>query len=221
MQTYYLRPRKGGARLALAICGTALLGLVAASSSSGALNIKWYSFNNGSCATRVDPVTTIFYYNAYAPWTNKHIPHHGVFVNDVTYEGSVEPLQYFWDAGWCTPLWGAWASASAIASSRYHVRFREGHYYDATYGNFSLSTPHHEVRYGCGHVVDPTVNGWSGFDEGRLKLANTMAPPHYSFYQTVGNSAQMTQCNGALAGSNGVERYIRIDTLSGPTLRRH
>jgi hypothetical protein len=194
--------------------------LVAASSSAGALNIKWYSFNDGSCSKRVDPVTTIFFYNAYAPWVNRHIPHHGVWVNDVTYEGSVEPLQYFWDANWCTPLWGAWASASALAGSRYHVRFREGHYVDPVYTNFSLSTPHHETRQSCGHVVDPTVNGWSGFDQGRKELANTMAAPagpHYSYYQYVGNAMQMTQCNGALAGSNGQERYTRIDTLDGPS----
>jgi hypothetical protein len=193
------------------------LGLVAASASSAALNIKWYSFKDSGCTQSVDPVTTIFWYNGYQTYVQKHIPHHGVWVYDVQFEASVEPLQYFWDNGYCNGNWGSFASAYANASARYHVRFREGHYPDSSYFWFSMATPHHETSQGCGHVVDPTVNGWSGFDEGRAKLANTMAGPHYSYYQTIGNSALKTQCNGAQAGSNGVERYTRIDTLNGPT----
>jgi hypothetical protein len=203
--------------IAAALAAALLTALAVSASASAALDIKWYSFNDLYCTNRVDPVTTIFYYQAYAPYVNVHIPHHGLWTQDVQYEGSVEPLQRFWDAGYCTPQWGAFASAAAWESSRYHVRFREGHYADATFWYFSLATPHHETRQGCGHVVDPTSGGWSGFDEGRRALANTMAGPHYSFYQYVGNSALMTQCNGALAGSNGEARYTRIDTLNGPT----
>jgi hypothetical protein len=168
----------------------------------------------------VDPVTTIFWYNAYQEWVNRHIPHHDVFDQDVTYEGSIDPPQNFWDAGYCTMQWGAWASHWALSDSRFHVRFRDGHYTDPTFRTFSLATPHKELRKDCGHVVISTnSNGWSGFDEGRMKLDNQMsaAGGHYSYYKYVGNSAQMTQCNGTVAGSNGQARYIRIDTETGAT----
>jgi hypothetical protein len=199
----------------------AMLGALAAPSAGAAeLNIKWYSFRDQACTQRVDPVTTIFFYNAHQEWVNRHIPHHNVFVLDVQFEGIAEPLQNFWDAGYCTAQWGAWASAYANADSRFHVRFRDGHYTDPTFWTFSIATPHKELRRDCGHAVIATnSSGWSGFDEGRLKLATQMSTSggHYSYYKYVGNSAQMTQCDGTVAGSNGQARYIRIDTEFGPT----
>jgi hypothetical protein len=209
-----------GCRLGLTAVALAACALAAAQSTPAALNIKWWSFSDQSCTRRVDPVTTIFWNNAHQTWVNRHIPHHDVFDQDVQYEGSVDPLQNFWDAGWCTAQWGAWASHWALSDSRFHVRFRDGHYVDPTFRTFSIATPHHEVRRDCGHVVDPTnANGWSGFDEGRRKLAHQMAMqgPHYSYYKFVGNTGMVAQCNGQMAGSNGQARYTRIDTETGPT----
>lgn len=209
--------RKNGVRRSLVTCVLAFAALAAATGAPGALNMKWYSFDDLNCTHRVDPVTVIFFYNGYQTWVNRHIPHHGVWTSDVTYEG-IEKTQKFWDAGYCTQQWGAFASGP-FWETRYHIRFREGHYFDATFGNFSIGTPHHETNVSCGHAVDRTIDGWSGYDKGRRQLANTMAinGPHYSYYKYVGNSALMTQCNGWTAGSNGQARYIRIDSLYGPT----
>jgi hypothetical protein len=202
--------------LAFLLCGATI---AVAQPAQGALNIKWYSFKDSGCVTRVDPVTTIFWWLATNPAVQSHIPHHGGWGLDVQYEAIASDGQWMWDAGWCTFQWGAFADNTAAAPSRFHVRFRAGHYQDPDFVLFALATPHQERRKPCGHEVLPTDGaGLSGFDYGRNRLAQTMGGGgHETYYQYVGNAALMTQCTGAVAGSNGNARYTRIYTENGPT----
>jgi hypothetical protein len=165
-----------------------------------------YTHSTGGCTTadRVDPVGTVFYGGAYAGHTGNSIVTHAGWGNTVA-DG---PGQYFAVSGYCVVQQGSYAD-DHVWNSRNHIRtvWYQGLSYDVSYGWWSPGSPHYEVIVDCGHAVRHTINGTSGYDLARARLANLM--PHTPNYaQNYGNTQTMFQCNGLGAASQGWIRFI-------------
>lgn len=187
--------------------------LVLAGTAGATLRIKWYTFNDSGCTNQVDPITTIFYNYGTEDLVQMHIADHAGW-NPVWF-GSP---QYFWTDETCLQDVNESASAS-FYQSRYHIRVKhceDTYFYPngcddtGTLGIVTISDPHYEDITSCGHAVRETVNGWSGYDQARRKLYNTMYTLHYTYTKYLGNSKLLTQCDGGVANSNGYGRWFEI-----------
>ncbi|HEU6443722.1 MAG TPA: hypothetical protein VFL61_01555 [Gaiellaceae bacterium] len=200
----------------------ALFAAVHSGQASHAINSTLhYSFKNGSCTTenRVDPVTIIFWNLATTDRVNQNINAH----TDLD-AGASPNGQDFGYNGACLAQTVDKSSCSLIACTRFHIRGRQSTTTHATYGTTTQSTPHHEDwvnQYfsGCwpgNHAVDKggveTQGGLpSGFDQGREHILDGFAPAgHVYEINFWGNTQEFPQCDGDLAGSNGVVYYIKI-----------
>jgi hypothetical protein len=178
----------------------------------GTPRIEWYSFDDENCTARVDPITAVFFTRYAIENVQRHVNHHTDW-DDV----NVPSPQYFSTNERCAESTNESAD-DPFFQSRFHIRFKRCDptptYSSCTTPSSSftivLGTPHYEDMVDCAHAVRETVGGWSGFDEGRRKLYNTMYKTHYVFRKYQGNSRQRIQCDNQIAESNGYVRYIRV-----------
>jgi len=209
-----------------AICVASVLLAVATSGhASHAINSTLhYSFSDSSCSTasRVDPVTVVFYNLATTDRVNQNIDAH----TDLDAGASVNP-QNFGVNGVCLGQTVDKSSCAIMACTRWHIRGLQSPVTHATYGSTTQSTPHHEdwvesvFNPGCNilglfgnHAVDKggvSSGMFSGFDQGREHIWDGFsAAGHTGELQYWGNTQEFPQCDGDLAGSNGYVRYIKI-----------
>ncbi|MDQ3822457.1 MAG: hypothetical protein M3321_04360 [Actinomycetota bacterium] len=175
--------------------------LAVASPASADFNSGLYSHDDGGCASRVDPITAVFYVYGTADRSLNHVRNHTGWT-----DGGLGGGQYFASHGVCGPTYG-----EKRGSGGWHIRARKTYDDDVNYGTSTVGTPHHEDIVWCGHAVDKggveTQGGLpSGFDQGRQAIVNAFygAPDHYfGGYQYWGNTQEMRQCDGDPAGSNG------------------
>lgn len=121
-----------------------------------------------------------------------------------------DPSQYVADDG-VSRATEAEVGSGGSREPRYHMRLRQ--ITDTSSGVTSVGTPHHEIYIdGCGHAVDPTVNGISGFDMAKQRLYNLMSPSHtVNRYEQWGNTRSIVQrCTSRGAQSNGWVRAFSI-----------
>jgi hypothetical protein len=192
-------------RVALLMVAAMVTVLVLPVPASSHFEFRMYSRTDSSCNQWSDPVTAVFYGNGDPARVINHIVHHTGW----NFAGG--SAQYFIDHGVCENL-SDQRSSGAIFSTRNHVRIFYTADWDPGFGFTSSATPHFEdiTCGGTNHAVRETVNGWSGFDEGRAQLYNWMSPGHYTWTENWGNTAWMQQCDGQFAYSNGTVRYFWI-----------
>ncbi len=171
-----------------------------------------YTWEDGTpeCLYAVDPVTTAFYGAGDSFRTFNHIEWHtgwGAPVGGIT-----EEPQDFFTHGSCVNYSGERAN-DVSANSRFHIRLRQTLHEDPELGTVSVGSPHWEDVESCGlpkHAVHQTVNGWSGYDEGRYRLYLDLGGAHYTYTTFRGNTIDFEQCDGGWAGSNGNLRWFQI-----------
>ena len=169
-----------------------------------------YSHTGSGCASRVDPVTVVFYHKATAAISANHVRAH------TGWGGGSGGGQYFASHGNC----GATTRhAESGTGTRYHIRMRKTYHEDGTWGTTTTGTPHHEdLVWYCGHAVDKggVDKGeglWSGFDQGRSRIYNALyGKPGHTFgrNQYWGNTQEFKQCDGDYAGSHGQVYWFRM-----------
>jgi hypothetical protein len=178
-----------------------------------------YSHDDGGCASRVDPITFVFFAEATGWRTYNHIRAH------TGWRGDTDANQFFASHGYCRQSY-AEAYNGDSSETRYHVRLRQTAEWDDTYGYTTVATPHYELwaddcSWGGlpGHGVeegsiDNPYDSWSGFDNGREIIWNFMAGTNAHWWQPAtywGNTAEMSQCGGRwYAGSNGKVYWLTI-----------
>lgn len=123
--------------------------------------------------------------------------------------------QYFFDHGGCFQLHAQRASGHA---SRFHVRIR-GQHWDPVLGWAAAAGAHHEdlvlFPIPCGHAVDSSGPGGSGFDQGRDELARRFTGAgHSSSRVWWGNTQSFKQCDGDYAASDGWAALIELHQVN-------
>jgi hypothetical protein len=194
----------------------AFTALLLPASASSHWDIRWYSFENDDCVHIggwVDPVNVIFYYSGTIGLTGNHIEYH-LDWGSPTFSGV--DTQWFKTHETCLEMDDSKASAT-IAQTRYHVRLKENYDFDATLAHATFGTAHFEdiivTDRDCehpNHAVRETVNGWSGYDEARRRMYNSMRFGHESYIAYRGNTRSLLQCDEQEAASNGYARYFHI-----------
>ncbi len=149
----------------------------------------------------VDPVTNVFWDAGSGRLAIDHLEHHTGWRNG---DGSG---QWFTSHERCLQHYAQRASAG-VASSRFHVRVSP--LLDTAPWTYSAGAAHHEDFTYCGHAVDATQGGWSGFDMGRRAVYEAMIGSHEYDYVNYGNTRQFRQCDGDDAGSNGLVGWWRL-----------
>ena len=183
-----------------AVAGTALVALATAGLAAGHFQVALYT--QRSCfGTDVDPITNVFWDAGSGRLAVDHVEHHTGWRNG---DGSA---QWFTSHERCLQHHAQRASAG-ITSSRFHVRVSPT--LDTAPWAYSVGAAHHEDLTYCGHAVDATENGWSGFDMGRRAVYEAMRGTHEYDYVNYGNTRQFRQCDGDYAGSNGIVGWWRI-----------
>ncbi len=179
--------------------------------NGGQPNMGLYTHSTGGCTTsdRVDPVGTVFYGGAYDWYTGNSIVAHAGWGDTVLDAGG---NQTFAVSGYCVTQTGSYADNN-VWNDRNHIRtyWNYNLSYDPSYSWWSPGSPHFEVIVTCGgqtrHAIRQTINGSSGFDLARARLANLM--PHTPNYAVgYGNTQTMWQCTGWGAASQGWIRFI-------------
>jgi hypothetical protein len=175
--------------------------------SSAAAHFELSVYTQRSCfGTDADPVTNVLWDSGSARLATDHVEHHTGWTNE---QGS---QQWFTSHARCHEAFAQRASGGPF-SSRYHVRISPT--LDLDPWTYSAAAAHHEDFTYCGHAVDKTVNGWSGFDAGRRAVYEALRGHHAYSYVNYGNSRQFKQCDGDYAGSNGIVGWWRIQGFSG------
>jgi hypothetical protein len=197
--------------LAVVIGAVAFPGTAAAHFQSGL-----YSHEASDCASRIDPITVVFYGSATAGRTQNHIQYHS------GWGGSSGGGQYFASHGVCGGTTHQ-AYSDCGTCTRFHIRLRKTYHDDATWGTTTTGTPHHEdwIWY-CGHAVDKggVDKGeglQSGFDQGRGKIYSILyGKSGHAFGGTTnwGNTQEFKQCDGDWAGSHGSVYWFHIPNSS-------
>jgi hypothetical protein len=123
--------------------------------------------------------------------------------------------QYFVDHGGCFRLHAQRASAHG---SRFHVRMR-GQHWGPELGWAASAGAHHEdlvlFPLPCGHAVDSSGPGGSGFDQGRDELVLRFASAGHSTSRVWwGNTQSFKQCDGDYAASDGWTALIELHQVS-------
>jgi hypothetical protein len=116
---------------------------------------------------------------------------------------------------------GCYAMHSQRASgqtSRFHVRLR-GQHWDPALGWTTTGDAHHEdlvwFPVACGHAVDSSGPGGSGFDQGRDELERLFADAgHESYRVWWGNTQSFEQCDGDYAASDGWTVFVELHQVS-------
>jgi hypothetical protein len=195
-------------RSLLSGCGLAGLALIATVLllPTGASGFPWFSYpytGNTSCGGAIDPVNLVFDGSAGTPTnTLQEIQGHSGWSNT---SGSAQALYVNGAPGYyvCRRMNGQRASAGST-SSRYHVRV---YGIPGASGRLVAGSAHHEdfVWY-CGHAVDKNGSNGSGFDQGRRQLVNKFqaSGTHSTTGKWWGNTRNFRQCDGDLAGSDGI-----------------
>jgi hypothetical protein len=159
-------------------------------------------YTQSSCfGDDVDPVTNIYWDASTGARATNHVQYHTGWLND---QGSP---QWFTSHERCFEPFAQRASGGVFAS-RFHTRLSP--LLDTTPWWYSAGAAHHEDFTYCGHAVDKTVNGWSGFDEGRHAIYLALLGEHEYDYVNYGNTRQFRQCDGDYAGSDGLVGWWRI-----------
>ena len=177
--------------------------------SPAAAHFELSLYTKRSCSgSEVDPVTNVYWGVGSAAIAANHLEHH------LAWRDTSGSPQVFLSHGACFAAAEQRASGRST-STRYHTRLSG--LLDTTPWEYGAGSAHHEdwVWY-CGHAVDKTVDGWSGFDMGRSAIYQAMrglAHHEYS-YVNYGNTRQFRQCDGDDAGSNGLVGWWRMPDWS-------
>jgi hypothetical protein len=157
----------------------------------------------GTAGNRSDPINVVF--TTWGSWgrTASQIETH---VGWTVTSGST---QSFVDHGGCFQMHAQRASGQG---SRFHVRIR-GQHWDPMLGWTATGDAHHEdlvlFPIPCGHAVDASGPGGSGFDQGRDELVRRFTSAgHSSFRVWWGNTQSCKQCDGDYAASDGWAAFI-------------
>lgn len=158
---------------------------------------------------RVDPVNVVFHgWGTWGRAVSQIESHAG-------WRATTGSAQHFLDHATCRSLH---AQRSSGQASRFHVRLR-GQHPDATLGWTATGDAHHEdlvlLPLPCGHAVDATGPGGSGFDQGREELrARFEAAGHAASRAWWGNTQSFKQCDGDYAGSDGWTVYVELHQVN-------
>lgn len=177
----------------------------------------YYSHKNSDCASRIDPITVVFYEWGTADRSENHIRYHS------GWGGGNGGGQHFASHGVCG---GGTRHAESGCGfcTRYHIRMRKTYHADETLGVTTTGTPHHEdwvpsCKAGLGgHAVDKggVDKGeglQSGFDQGRSRIYSILyGKPGHPFGGTTywGNTQEFKQCDNDWAGSHGAVFWFEM-----------
>jgi hypothetical protein len=200
-----------GRALVLGVC---LAALATPSMLNAHFNSGLYSHKNSDCASRTDPITVVFYGDAWANRALNHVKFH------TGWGGGDGGGQYFASHGICS---AGDKHAESGTFTRYHIRMGRTEDNDPDWGATTTATPHHEDWSNeCnfpigGHAVDKggvdKGDGLqSGFDQGRLRIYQSFTATHHTFAGSVywGNTQEFKQCDDDWAGSHGHVHWWRI-----------
>ncbi len=176
-----------------------LAALANAPPAAGHFQLALYT-QTGCFSSDVDPVTNVFW-DAGGFLATNHLEHHTGWHNG---QGS---SQWFTSHERCFQH-HAQRAGGGLTASRFHARVSP--LLDTAPWSYAAGAAHHERFTYCGHAVDETVNGWSGFDAGRRALYQAMLGTHEYDYVNYGHTRQFRQCDGDYAGSNGIVGWWRI-----------
>jgi hypothetical protein len=182
--------------------------LLASAQPAAAIQSGSYSYSlghqadcdSGSSSGRADPISLIFYYNAWEDYTTNHIRFHTGWGGD---DGADHQL--FRSYGDCYESSDNGSASGGGHDDRYHIRIQIGAQYDATMGNWTAGTPHYEYwDWGCGSglgshfVAGNSPHPPGGFVKARNYIYDQMvgAPYHTgsSTYDYWGNTQHRPQC---------------------------
>ncbi len=161
-------------------------------------------------SNRVDPVNVVFHgWGTWGRAVSQIATHAGWAATSGT-------TQSFADHGNCYPLHAQRASGHA---SRFHLRVR-GQHPDSALGWTATADAHHEdlvLFPPCGHAVDESGPGGSGFDQGRDELVSRFAAAgHATTTVWWGNTQSFEQCDGDYASSDGWTALIELHQVNHP-----
>ena len=166
-------------------------------------------YTHASCPAsfenRVDPINVVF--TGWGTWgrAESQIESHAGWTAT---SGST---QSFVDHATCRAMHTQRASGEG---ARFHARLR-GQHPDAVLGWTATGDAHHEdvvvFPVPCGHAVDSSGPGGSGFDQGRDELAVAFANAgHATERAWWGNTQSFKQCDGDYAASDGWTVFIEV-----------
>ena len=163
----------------------------------------------GTAANRTDPINVVF--TTWGTWgrAESQIEAHAGWTST---SGSPHS---FVDHGGCFSMHTQRASG---LGSRFHMRVR-GQHSDSTLGWVAAAGAHHEdlvlFPIPCGHAVDSSGLGGSGFDQGREELERRLvAAGHSSSRVWWGNTQSFKQCDGDYAASDGWTAFIGLHQVN-------
>lgn len=191
------------AMMAAAVVAGLFGGAILPGSAGAHFDSGLYSHENSGCASRVDPIGTVFFDDGATGNAQTHI------WQDAGWGGTIlEDEQYFASHGVCRLQDGANADGDVL-DDRNHIRLRQTGDSDASLGVTTVGTPHEELR-DCSsgsHRVTP-----NGFANGREALLDFMWMDHPGYYYSYwGNTQPMSQCDSFVATGDGVVAYIPIN----------
>jgi hypothetical protein len=163
-----------------------------------------------TASNRVDPINVVF--TDWGTWgrTVSQIESHA------GWRATSGSTQFFADHGGCYTMHAQRASGEG---SRFHVRVR-GQHADSSLGWIATGGAHHEdvvlFPVPCGHAVDSSGPGGSGFDQGRDQLERSFAVAGGHLVERLwwGNTQSFRQCDGDYAASDGWTAFIELHQVS-------
>lgn len=160
-------------------------------------------------SNRADPVNVVF--TSWGTWGRaaSQVETHAGWTSTT---GSSQTLV---DHGGCGPMHAQRASG---LGGRFHVRIR-GQHQDPALGWVAVAGAHHEdlvlVPLPCGHAVDSSGPGGSGFDQGRDELERRLvAAGHLASRAWWGNTQSFKQCDGDYAASDGWVVFVALHQVN-------
>lgn len=194
------------AMMAAAVVAGLLGGAILPAAASAHFDSGLYSHKLNDCASRVDPIGTVFFDNGTIGNAQTHI------WQDAGWGGTViEDKQYFASHGVCRLQDGANADGW-VENDRNHIRLKQTAESDPTLGVTTVGTPHEERRDCSGGIGSHRVTP-NGFANGREALLDFMWMDHPGYYYSYwGNTQPMSQCDEFVATGDGVVAYIPIDS---------
>jgi len=169
-------------------------------------------YTHGSCPARtenrVDPINVVFH--SWGTW-GRAVSQIESHLGWTTTSGT---SQSFVEHGKCQSLHAQRASGHG---TRFHVRLR-GQHPDGALGWTTTAAAHHEdlvLFPPCGHAVDESGPGGSGFDQARDELrARFAGAGHATSAVWWGNTQSFKQCDGDYAGSDGWAVFIELHQVN-------
>lgn len=197
----------------LPVLGVALVVVAALPVGSGRAHFdSGDRYTHGECpagiANRIDPINVVFH--GWGTW-GRAVSQLESHLGWTATSGS---SQVFVDHGSCQPQHAQRASGNG---TRFHVRLR-GQHPDSSLGWTTTGDAHHEdvVWFPpCGHAVDASGSGGSGFDQGRDELLTRFAAAgHTTSVAWWGNTESFKQCDGDYASSDGWTAFIELHQVN-------